>query len=325
MKKLLGNVSLGLALSLGLSSAADAQQSWPARPVKLVVGYAAGGPADVPARLVATRMAESLGQPVVIDNRAGAAGNIASESVAKASADGYTILLATVASHGLNGALYSKLPYEPIKDFAPIGLITTSPSVLLVAADSPYKSVRDLVSAARARPGAFNAGTSGSGSTPHLAATWFAKLAGLEVTNVPFKGGMGPALTELMAQRLDFLLTPGAVQHVKGGKLRALAVAAKRRLPALPDVPTFDESGIPGFHTDWWVGLVAPAGTPQPILDKLTRALNHALASAELQKQFVELGALPVESTDAAVFWGFVQRSVVANAELVRAAGARAE
>ena len=215
-------------------------------------------------------MSEILGQPFIIDNRAGAGGNIGSDLAAKAKPDGYTIMLATSSSHGLNSALYSHLGYRPIEDFAPIGFISTSPGTLLVPTASPFKSVADLVAAAKARPGTLNYGSAGIGSSQHLAAAGFKTAAGIDVAHIPFKG-TAPAIADLMAGRVDFVITTGAVTFVRSGKLRALAVAAHQRLKALPDVPTFEEAGMKGFTTDSWYGLVAPAGTPAPVL----QALEH--------------------------------------------------
>ncbi|WP_373789347.1 Bug family tripartite tricarboxylate transporter substrate binding protein, partial [Delftia acidovorans] len=231
-------------------------------PITLIVGWPAGGPSDNVARLAATRMSEALGQPITIDNRAGAGGNLGSDAAARARPDGNTIMLATVASHGLNSALYARLNHDPLKDFAPIGMITTSPSVLLVPVASPLRSVNDLLEAARARPGQLNYGSGGVGSSQHLAGASFKQLTGVDVTHIPYKG-TAPAMTDLMAGRVDFVLTTGAIPFIRSGKLRALAVASRQRLPALPDVPTFEEAGVKGFYTDTWYGLVAPGGTPR--------------------------------------------------------------
>lgn len=189
-------------------------------PITLIVGWPAGGPSDNVARLAATRMSEALGQPITIDNRAGAGGNLGSDAAARARPDGNTIMLATVASHGLNSALYAKLNHDPLKDFAPIGMITTSPSVLLVPVDSPLRSVQDLLAAARARPGQLNYGSGGVGSSQHLAGASFKQLTGVDVTHIPYKG-TAPAMTDLMAGRVDFVLTTGAIPFIRSGKLRA--------------------------------------------------------------------------------------------------------
>ena len=299
-------------------------ETFPSKPVRMVVGWPAGGPADAIARMVTQGMSDALGQSVVIDNRAGAGGNIGSEATARAKPDGYTIMLATVASHGINPALYPKLNYDPIGDFAPIGLITTSPSTLVVPANSPFKTVRELIDAARAAPGKLNYGSAGNGSSPHLATSRFNVLAGVDIKGVPYKG-TAPALTDLMAGRVDFMITIGSIPYVKSGQLRALAVASRARIPAMPDVPTFDEAGLPNFYTDWWYGLAAPAGTPRPILERLNQALNAALANPQLQRQLVDLGALPVPPMGVDAFWEFVVAGMPRTAEMVRASGAKVE
>ena len=314
-----------LAVGLVLGQAdAHAQAAFPTRPITMIVGWPAGGPADNVARVIASQMSSVLGQQIVIDNRPGAGGNIGSELAARSKPDGYTMMLATVASHGWNPALYSNLGYKPVEDFAPVGLINTSPGTLLVSANSPYKTVRDLVDAARKQPGKLNYGSGGVGSSQHMAASMFKKLAGVEVTHIPFKG-TAPAMTELMAGRVDMIITTGAIPFVRSGKLRALAVAAHQRLPALPDVPTFEQAGVKNFYTDNWYGLAAPANTPRPILESLNAALAKALVNPEVQKQFVEQGAFPSKPLSADEFWGFVEKQMPEAAELVRSSGAKLE
>jgi tripartite-type tricarboxylate transporter receptor subunit TctC len=314
-----------LAVGLVLGQAdAHAQAAFPTRPITIIVGWPAGGPADNVARVIAAQMSSVLGQQIVIDNRPGAGGNIGSELAARSKPDGYTIVLATVASHGWNPALYSNLGYKPVEDFAPVGLINTSPGTLLVSANSPYKTVRDLVDAARKQPGKLNYGSGGIGSSQHMAASMFKKLAGIDITHIPFKG-TAPAITELMAGRVDMIITTGAIPFVRSGKLRALAVAAHQRLPALPDVTTFEQAGVKNFYTDNWYGLAAPASTPRPILEFLNAALAKALASPEVQKQFVEQGAFPSKPLSIDEFWGFVEKQMPEAAELVRLSGAKLE
>ncbi|HEX7864639.1 MAG TPA: tripartite tricarboxylate transporter substrate binding protein [Variovorax sp.] len=316
-----------LVLISGLAAAhagVRAQAAFPTRPITLIVGWPAGGPADNVARPIAAQMSGILGQQIVIDNRPGAGGNIGSDLAARSKADGYTIMLATVASHGWNPALYSNLGYRPIEDFAPVGLISTSPGTLLVPMNSPYRTVRDLVDWAKAHPGKLNYGSAGIGSSQHMAAAMFRKLAGIDVTHIPFKG-TAPAMTELMAGRVDMIITTGATPFVRSGKLRALAVAARQRLPSLPDVPTFEQAGVQGFHTDNWYGLVAPANTPRAILETLNAALAKTLENPEVQKQFVEQGALPVKPMSIDGYWDFVRKQMPEAAEAVRNSGAKME
>lgn len=301
-----------------------AQSTYPSRPVTMIVGWPAGGPADNVARLVANQMSIALGQAVVVDNRAGAGSNIASELAARAKNDGYTIMLATTASHGWNSALYARLNYRPIEDFAPIGLVNNSPGTLLVPANSPNKTLPDLIEAAKAQPGKLSFGSGGSGSSQHMAGAKFKKVSGIDILHVPYKG-TAPAMTDLMAGRVDFIISTGAIPFIQSGKVRALAVTAPRRLPGLPDVPTFDEAGIKGFYTDAWYGLVAPADTPRPILERLNAALGQALRNPDVQKQFIEQGAFPAKPVSIDEFWAFVKNQMPEAAELVRSTGAKFE
>ena len=320
----LARLLMALTCTVALSPGAGAQDAYPSAALTMIVGWPPGGPSDNVARLIAAKMSTELGQSIVIDNRAGAGSNIGSDAAARARPDGYTIMLATVASHGLNSVLYSKLNFDPIKDFAPIGYITSSPSTLLVPVDSPYKSLRDVIDAAKANPGKLNYGSGGVGSSQHLAGAIFKKNANLDIVHIPYKG-TAPAMTDLMAGRVDMILTTGVVSFVKSGKVRALAVAAHERLPALPDVPTFEEAGMPGFYTDSWYGLVAPAGTPRPALEKLNAALARAMKDPELQRQFADMGFLPAKPMSVDAFWTFVQKQMPDAAETVRASGARLE
>ncbi len=229
--------------------------------------------------------------------------------------------MATGASHGINPALYGKLGYDPIKDFAPVGIISSSASVLLVPAKSPYKTAGELLADLRARPGKLNYGSAGNGSSGHMAAARLQKLTGLEALHVPFKGG-APAMTALIGGQIDFMLDSGAMAQIKSGQLRALAVAAPKRLAPLPGVPTFGELGVTGFDTNWWYGVVAPAGTPRPVLDKLNAALNTAMSAPDLQQKLTDFGAIAEHGTVDG-FWAFVQQQMPVMAELVRTTGAR--
>jgi tripartite-type tricarboxylate transporter receptor subunit TctC len=317
------HLCLALAGLAALHAPALAQGAFPERPITLVVGWAAGGSADALARMVATEMGATLGQVVNVENKVGAGSNIGSDYVARAKPDGYTIMLATAASHGFNSALFSKLPYKPLEDFAPIGMINTSPGTLLVPTDSPFKTVQDIVKAAKAQPGKMNYGSAGMGSSQHLAGAMFTKITNVDVPHIPFKGA-GPAMTELMAGRVDYMITTGPLPFIRGGKVRPLAVASRERHPAMPDVPTFEQAGVK-LYTDNWYGLVAPAATPRPVLDKLNAALNKALVKPEIQKQFVEQGAFPGKPMTPDAFWTFVKNQMPEAAELVRVSGAKVE
>lgn len=318
---------VALALSLGLSALsaqAEPVDSYPSRPVTMIIGWAAGGPADGVGRMVAAEMGKHLGQSIVVDNKGGAGGNIGSVAAARATPDGYTIMLATVASHGLNSALYDNIGYDPIKDFAPVGLINTSPSTMLVPLDSPFKTVQDYVAYAKENPGKLTYGSGGVGSSQHLAGASFKTRTGIDILHVPFKG-TAPALTDVMAGRIDMIITTGAMAPIASGKVRPLAITAKSRIAALPDVPTFDEAGVKGFYMDSWYGLVAPAGTPRPVLMKLNDALTKALQDPELRKKFVDLGSVPAEPMSIDAYWDMVQKGMVEAAELVQISGAKAE
>jgi len=317
-------VCVALATLAALHAPAFAQGAFPERPISLIVGWPAGGSADALARMVANEMAGILGQPVVVENKAGAGSNIGSELVARAKPDGYTIMLATSASHGFNSVLFSKLPYRPLEDFAPVGMVNTSAGTLLVPLDSPFNSVQDIIKAAKAQPGKLNYASAGVGSSQHLAGAMFKKLADVDITHIPFKGA-GPAMTDLMAGRVDFIITTGPLPFIRGGKVRPLAIAARERHPAMPDVSTFDQAGVKGFYTDNWYGMVAPAGTPKPVLDTLNAALNKTLIKPEIQKQFVEQGAFPGKPMTSDAFWAFVRKQMPEAAELVRVSGAKVE
>lgn len=318
---------LGLALALGastLSAQAESVDSYPSESVTMIVGWTAGGPADGVGRMVAAEMGKHLGQAVVVDNKAGAGGNIGSVAAARAKPNGYTIMLATVASHGLNAALYDDIGYDPIKDFAPIGLVSASPSTMLVPLNSPFKTVQDYVDQAKANPGKLTYGSGGVGSSQHLAGASFKTRTGIDILHVPYKS-TAPALTDVMAGRIDMIITTGAMAPIASGKVRPLAITSESRIAALPDVPTFDEAGVKGFYMKSWYGLVAPAGTPEPILLKLNEALTKALQNPELRQKFVDLGSVPAEPMSIDAYWDMVQNGMVEAAELVRISGAKAE
>jgi len=273
---------------------------------------------------VAAELGKHLDQPVVVDNRGGAGGNIGSVAAARAKPDGYTIMLATVASHGLNSVLYDDIGYDPIKDFAPVGLINVSPSTMLVPVNSPFKSVQDYVDYARQHPGKLTYASGGIGSSQHLAGANFKVRTNIDILHVPFKG-TAPALTDLMAGRIDMIITTGAVAPISSGKVRPLAVTSTTRIPALPEVPTFDEAGVQGFYMASWYGLVAPAGTPRFRLERLNDALVQTLQTPELRKQFVAMGSFPAEPMSLDAFWDKVKQGMAEAAKLVRISGAREE
>jgi tripartite-type tricarboxylate transporter receptor subunit TctC len=297
MLKKLVPFALALAL-LGAGSSALAQNaSYPSRPIKLVVPYPAGGPADLLARIVAEKVTPRLGQPVVIENRSGAGGHIGGELVAKAPADGYTLVLATIAHNGA-AKLYKGLNYDPATDLQPVILIAESPSVLLVHNDVPAKSVTELIALSRAKPGQLNYASAGSGSAMHMAAELFKYMTKTDHVHVPYKGG-APAMADLLGGRITMLFDSvgTAHQHLKGGKIRALGVTSTTRNPSLPDVPTIAEAGVSGYASVPWYTISTAKGVPAEIVNRLNAEINVALKEPDLAQRWETLGVLPLGGT----------------------------
>ena len=298
--------------------------SWPVRPVKLVVGYAAGGATDVIARLVAARMAEALGQSVVVDNRTGANSNVGAEAVARAPADGYTLYVYTIANT-INASLYPRLGHDPVKDFEPIGLMAKIPNILVVNPRLPVHSVADYVRLAGRNADGVSFASSGSGSSIHLSGEMFKRLAGIRMLHVPYRGS-APAITDLLGGQVDSMFdnAPSALPHVQSGKLRAIAVTSARRLALLPDVPTLAESGFEGFDVQSWFGLAAPAGTPPAVVERLNQALNTALAEPALRQRLRDMAATPEPGTPQQMRQ-FAASEIHRWREVVKASGATAQ
>lgn len=297
-RRLFSNALLiAAALACGATSATAADANFPTRPLRLVVGYAAGGATDVLARLVAQKMGEALGQPVVIENRAGANSNVGAEAVARATPDGYTLYVYTIANT-INATLYDKLAYDPAKDFEPVGMIARIPNVLVVNPKLPVKTVADYVRFAKESPSGVTFASSGSGSSIHLSGEIFRARSGANMLHVPYRGS-APAVSDLLGGQVQSMFdnTPSALPQIKGGKLRAIAVTSAQRTPLLPDVPTVAESGFPGFDVQSWFSIAAPAGTPKPVIDKLNAALNKALAGPEVRERMRDLAATPEPGT----------------------------
>lgn len=271
-------------------------QGFPSKPIKLVAPFAPGGALDLIARGVAQKMSDSTGQPVVVDNRAGAAGAIGSELVAKSAPDGYTLLLGATTTHGINPVVNSKLPYDPVRDFTPVSLVATIPHVLVVNAAVPVNSLQEFVRYAKSKPG-LAYGSAGNGSPHHLAAALFSNLAGIETVHVPYKGS-APALTDLVAGQLQFMSVEvvAAEPFIKGGKIRPLAIATTRRPPGTV-VPTFGEQGYPGFEVTAWYAIFAPAHTPPEIVARLNAEIVKAVENPDLRDRLTQLGATPVGSS----------------------------
>lgn len=287
------------ALSAGLALSAAAQDAWPARPVRLVVPYAAGGPADLLARMVAEKLAPRLGQPVVIDNRPGNGGHLGGELVARSAPDGYTLVLATIAHNGA-ARLYRNLRYDPTTELVPVVLLAESPSVLLVNASSPVKSLGDLLALARAKPGQLSYGSAGNGSAMHMAAELLRYMTKVDVVHVPYRGG-APAMVDLLGGQIQFLFDSvgTAHQYLNAGKVRALAVTSPTRNASLPDVPTVAESGVPGYSSVPWYTISAPRGTPPAVIDKLNAEVNAVLKLPELAQRWDALGVQPLGGSPA--------------------------
>lgn len=308
----------------GGTTAASAQPagSYPDRPIRLVVPWPAGGSSDATARIVGTKLAESMGQPVIVDNRAGASGIIGTDFVAKAPKDGYTLLWA-ISNHITNPMLYKQVPYDPMKDFEPVAVIGYTPFMLVANPDLPVKNVKELVGYAMARPGKVTFATPGHGTSHHLGMQLFSNLTGVEMLHVPYKGG-APAIADLLAGRIDVAMEVLSTVEplVKAGKLRALAVTTPQRVPLVPDVPTVAEQGYPGFELVGYWGLMAPAGTPQEIVAKLAAETNKALAREDTRESLLSLAMVhePAGSSPAK-FRSFLEAQVPKYTRLIKDAG----
>ncbi len=298
---------------------------YPTRPITLIVPYAPGGGNDVLARGVAEPMSKALGQQIVIENRGGAGGSIGTRQVAKSAPDGYTLGLGGTGTLAVDPTLYPNVGYDPRKDFAPVGLIATSPLIVLVNPSVPAHNVQELIALAKAQPGKLNYASAGKGSGIHLGTVLFAITAGIEITHVPYRG-TGPALTDLLGGHVAMFFSslPSAVGLVKDGKLRALGVTGLKRSPIFPEVPTVAEQGLPGFEAVLHYGIVAPAGTPRPIVDKLNAALRAALNSADVHRRIATEGAEPLPTTPDE-YAADIDREETKWSALVKKSGAKAE
>jgi len=287
------------SLMASIGTNALAQGNYPERPIKLVVPYAPGGSADIAARLIADEWAKQLGSSLFIENRGGAGGNLGVDLVAKAAGDGYTVGLQTV-SLAINPALTAKMPYDTLKDLAPIGMVASSQHVLVVNNNLPARNVKELLALLRAQPGKLTYGSAGAGSTFHMSAELFKAVAGLPIVHIPYRGG-GPALTDTIAGQVDmsFPVLSAAQQHVQSGKLRALGVTGAKRSTLMPTVPTIAEAGLPGYTFETWFIVFAPSSTPKPIIDKLNVTLNQTLASTAVKERMIKEGFDPIPSTPA--------------------------
>ena len=311
--------------ALGLTCAAFAHgQGYPNKPVKLVVPFTAGSATDILARTVGQKLTEIWGQPVVVENRPGAGGTIGAAMVAKAPGDGYTLLVHS-AAHAYNPSIYTNLPYDTIKDFVEVVPLAGQPNVLVVAPSTGMKSVADLISAAKQKPGALNFGSAGNGSGTHINGEKFRLAAGIDVVHIPYKG-TPEALADTMAGRVTYFFSPisAALPQVREGKLIALGVSTAKRSDVLPNVPTIAESGLPGFDYNLWVGVFAPAGTPADLVEKINRDVTRALQTPEAKERLTALGAEAMPMTPAE-FRKFVQEEIADSAKVIKAAGIKVQ
>ena len=314
-----------LAAAAVFSAPAAQAQAYPSKPIRMVVGFPSGGAPDTLARIVSEKISPSWGQPVVVDNKPGAGGNIGAEAVAHAPADGYTLAMGTVGTHSINGALYSKMPYDMVKDFTPVILVATTPNVLVVHPDVPAKNVAELIAMAKAKPGALTFGTPGVGTSLHVAGELFNVMAGVKITHVPYKG-RAMAIPDLLGGHITMMFDnlPSALPVVKEGKLRALGVTSAKRSPSAPDIPTLAEQGLPGFEADSWFAIFAPANTPKDVVAKLNAELNRIYSLSDVQAKLRTLGLEPVLGTPERL--ASYQRAEIAKwARVVKESGAKAE
>ena len=313
-----------LLLSLAHSVAAQTD-TYPGRPIRIVVTVPPGGAADFIARTVGAKLSEALAQAVLVENRAGASGTIAADAVAKAAPDGYTLLQNSITTHGVAPLIFAKLPYDSFKDLAPITLLSQIPLIMVVNAEVPAGPVKDFVALAKAKPGSFSFASSGAGGAPHLTGELFRSVTGIDLVHVPYKGS-GPAVTDLVAGRVQVMFdgAPALLAHVRSGKLRVLAAASPQRNPLAPDAPTFAELGYPGIEVALWYGLMAPAGTPRAIVDRLNAELARILNLPDIRERFAAQGAAATPTTPEQ-FAQFMRREIARWEPVVKRAGVKAE
>ena len=319
------------SLAMGVAATpAFGQSAWPTKPVRIVVPFAPGGTTDILARAVAPELSRAFGQSFVVENRAGAGGNLGADIAAKSPPDGYTLLMGTVGTHGINKSLYSKLPYDPQKDFAPITLVAGVPNVMVMNTDTAktlgISSVPDFIRYAKSHPGKLNMASSGNGTSIHLAGELFKSMTGVFMTHIPYTGS-GPALLGLLSGQVDVMFDnlPSALPHVKGGKLKAFAVTSAQRSGAMPELPTIEEAGqLKGFEASSWFGLLAPAGTPADVVSRLQQETSKALNSPAIKEKLLAQGAIPSGNTPAE-FASFIDAEIRKWAPVVKASGAKVD
>ena len=321
-RTLLASLAVAAAGALPLGALA---QNFPTKPITIIVPFSAGGTTDILARIVGQGLTTELGQSVVVDNKPGAGGNIGGSLAAKAAADGYTLFMGTVGTHAINQSLYKKMPFDPVKDFAPLSRVATVPNLLVAHPSQPFKTVKEMIAYAKANPGKITFGSPGSGASPHVSGELFKSMTGTDLLHIPYKGS-APAMTDLLGGQTSVMFDnmPSAIQHVRSGKLRPIAVTTAKRSPELPNVPTIAEAGVPGYEATSWFGMFAPAGTPKPVLDKLHAALIKVLNQADVKKKIAEQGGDVVAETPAQ-FAAFIQAESVKWGKVVKESGATAD
>ena len=323
MRKVLQGLFTFTLVAAALAAGA---QTYPARAVNFIVPYPAGGYYDLLARVIGAKLADSWGQPFLVQNRVGANGMIGTDFVAKSAPDGYTIMMGGIGPHGINPSLYAKLPYNPVRDFAPVIHVASAPNVLVVHPSVDARSVKDLIALARAQPGALTFSSAGSGSSQHLSGEMLKMMAGVNMTHVPYKGS-APAVTAMLAGEVSLLFGTMAdvVEHIRGGKLRALAVTSARRIPVLPEVPTMVESGIPGYEATAWIGVLAPAATPREIVTRLNQDIGRVLQMPDVLARISQQGSAEIVGGSPEQFGDFIRAEVAKWASVVKQAGVKVE
>jgi len=318
-------LSLAVTLAILAPHAAAAADLYPARPIRFVVAFPPGGGTDIIARSIAHKLAERLAQQVVVDNRPGAGGNIGTDIVAKSAPDGYTVLMGSAGPLAINASLFASMPFDPVRDLAPVTLAASTPNVLVVHPSLRAATVKELIALAKARPGEINFASSGHGTPAHLAGELFNSMAGVKMVHVPYKGA-APALADLLGGQVQLMFStmPPALPHVKDGKLRALAVTSLKRSRATPDLPTVDEAALPGFEANTWHGVVVPSGTPAAIVARLNREIVAILHLPDVVERLSAQGAEPVGSTPEE-FAAYIRSETLKWAKVVRDSGAKAE
>jgi tripartite-type tricarboxylate transporter receptor subunit TctC len=316
---------IALAIVAGFAAMpATAQSNYPNKPVRILAGAPPGGGNDIMARLIAQRLSENLGQQVIVENRPGAGATLATDLVAKSAPDGYTLFL-TPSAHALSPSIYRKLPFDPVKDFAAVGQMASVPLVVIVSASLQVNTLRELIDLARAKPSFINFGSGGNGAAQHLAGEFLKSLAGIEMVHVPYKGS-GQAIPDLIAGQIQLMVEPlaSAMPHIRGGRVKALAITSRQRVPSLPELPTAEEAGLPGFEVTAWYGLLAPAGTPPEVVARLNAEVNRIIAQPAMRESLATQGAIPVGGTPQQ-FMDLIVAEIARWRPIIQKAGIRAD